>query len=179
MTLNDIIVAALAQLDRAHDAQTVELYRNRLTQFANEAQDDLALSLGLTRTERIAPNGGVIDLRMLKRSCLRVEKVEQMGHSVPFQRGRTPDQLLLPYTSIAMVTYRFSPLRLKNAADIPELPESMHPLIVSYVVGRERMGGDVATQDGANIYLSMYSAAKARLKGYLTGSDSFEIINRY
>ena len=38
MTLNDILTAALAQLDRGHDAQTLENYRVRLTQYANDAQ---------------------------------------------------------------------------------------------------------------------------------------------
>ena len=42
MTLNDILTAALAQLDRGHDAQTLENYRVRLTQYANDAQRELA-----------------------------------------------------------------------------------------------------------------------------------------
>ena len=37
MTLNNILTAALAQLDRGHDAQTLENYRVRLTQYANDA----------------------------------------------------------------------------------------------------------------------------------------------
>lgn len=37
MTLNEILTAALAQLDRGHDAQTLENYRVRLTQYANDA----------------------------------------------------------------------------------------------------------------------------------------------
>ena len=50
MTLNDILTAALAQLDRGHDAQTLENYRVRLTQYANDAQRELADALGLFRT---------------------------------------------------------------------------------------------------------------------------------
>ena len=34
MTLNDIIVSALAQLDRGHDAQTLDTWREKLTRFA-------------------------------------------------------------------------------------------------------------------------------------------------
>lgn len=51
MTLNDILTAALAQLDRGHDAQTLENYRVRLTQYANDAQRELADALGLFRTD--------------------------------------------------------------------------------------------------------------------------------
>ena len=179
MTLNDIIVSALAQLDRAHDAATVETYRRRMTQYANDAQDDLAWSLALTRTEGVVPVGGEIDLSSLARPCTRVEKIEQMGHSVPFRAGETPNRVLVPYSSSAEVTYRFMPARLEHTDDVSELNEALHPLIVSYVVARERMGGDVATQGGGNIYLSMYNAAKARLRGYLTSGDAFRITGRY
>ena len=37
MTLNDIIVSALAQLDRGHDAQTLDIWRDKFTRFANDA----------------------------------------------------------------------------------------------------------------------------------------------
>lgn len=37
MTLNDITVGALDRLDRGHDAQTLEMWRDKLTMFANDA----------------------------------------------------------------------------------------------------------------------------------------------
>ena len=52
MTLNDIIVSALAQLDRGHDAQTLDIWRDKFTRFANEAVVDLA---GLTSQEPPKP----------------------------------------------------------------------------------------------------------------------------
>ena len=42
MTLNDIIVSALAQLDRGHDAQTLDIWRDKFTRFANDGVTDLA-----------------------------------------------------------------------------------------------------------------------------------------
>ena len=179
MTLNDIIISALVQLDRGHDDATVEAYRNRLTRYANDAQDDLAQCLGLTKTEIVPAPGGVLDLNVLQRPCLRIEKIIQRGGSVPFRTGEQPDHILLPYATVAMVTYRYQLKPLVNATDVSELREHLHPLIVTYVVGRERMGGDTATQDGGSIYLSMYNAAKAKLRGYLKDSDSFKIVNRY
>ena len=41
MTLNDIIVSALAQLDRGHDAQTMDVWRDKFTRFANDAVTDI------------------------------------------------------------------------------------------------------------------------------------------
>lgn len=179
MTLNDIIVSALAQLDRAHDMQTVEIYRTRFARFANDAQNDLALTLALTRTDELEPEEGVIDLTRLPRACVRVESAEQLGRKVPFRAGETPLRVYLPYNEKARITYRFQPKSLETASDVCELPEAVHPLIVSYVVGRERMGGDVSTQGGGNIYLSMYNAAKAKLRGSQTHSDHYTIVNRY
>ncbi len=179
MTLNDIIISALTQLDRGYDAKTVEIYRTRLTQYANDGQDDLALSLGLTKTETRPAANGVMDTNTLSRRCLRVERVCQRGHEVPFRTGSLMNRILLPYEEPAEVTYRFLPNRLERANDVSELPEFMHSLIVTYVVGRERMGGDTSTQSGANIYLSMYNAAKAKLRGYIRDADSFSITNRY
>ena len=69
--------------------------------------------------------------------------------------------------------------KLETATDVSELPEAVHPLIVSYVVGRERMGGDVSTQGGGNIYISMYNAAKAKLRGSAQAGDPYTITNRY
>ena len=51
MTLNDIIVSALAQLDRGHDAQTLDTWREKLTRFANEAVLDLSEAYCPRRTE--------------------------------------------------------------------------------------------------------------------------------
>ena len=179
MTLNDIIVSALAQLDRAHDMQTVEVYRTRFAAFANDAQNDLALTLALKRTDELEPADGVVNLTALPRSCFRVESVEQLGKKVPFRAGDSPMQLFLPYSESARITYRFAPRKLEAASDVSELPDAVHPLIVSYVVGRERMGGDVSTQGGGNIYLSMYNAAKAKLRGSFSGGEAYTITNRY
>ena len=178
MTLNDILISALAQLDRGHDAETLEVYRDRLTGFANDAQSDLARALNLTRTERLTPSDGIVELSDLTRDCLKVVKVEQRGKQVQFLKGDT-GTIALPYIDEAAITYRFEPKALSLPTDVSELPEHAHGLIVSYVVGRERMAGDVSTQRGANIYLSMYEAAKARLRPHYGDRGSYTIVNRY
>ena len=157
----------------------MELYRHRFTQYANEAQNDLAEALGMKRTEGMLPHNGEVNLNSLERRCLRLESIRQLGHEVPFRTGDLPQLVLLPYTSAAEITYRYLPQPLKNADDVSELPEHLHPLIVTYCVGRERMGGDVSTQHGGNIYLSMYNAAKAKLRGWIDSDDAFKIVNRY
>ena len=61
MTLNDIIVSALAQLDRGHDAQTLDTWRDKFTRFANEAVIDLSAAWCPRRTEDFTLSGKLID----------------------------------------------------------------------------------------------------------------------
>ena len=77
MTLNEILTAALAQLDRGHDAQTLENYRVRLTQYANDAQRELADALGLFRTDKVRTSAGIVDTSLLPRRVKRIERVVQ------------------------------------------------------------------------------------------------------
>ena len=44
MTLNDIIVSALAQLDRGHDAQSLDVWRDKFTRVANDGVTDICVT---------------------------------------------------------------------------------------------------------------------------------------
>lgn len=86
---------------------------------------------------------------------------------------------LLPYDTAAEITYRYEPRTLNDNSDRSDLDDGLLGLVVNYVVGRERLGGDVSTQSGGNIYLAMFEAGKAKLRGYIRDDDSFRIVNRY
>ena len=178
MTLNDILVSALAQLDRGHDTQTMEAFRARLTCFANDAQSDLARAIGFCRTETVQPENGIVELSDLSRACIKVTRAFQHGREVRFIRDNT-GRIALPYNEAADITYICEPKPLSSPTDVSELPEHTHGLIAGYVVGRERMAGDTSTQRGANIYLSMYEAAKARLRPHPGDEASYRIVNRW
>ena len=178
MTLNDILVSALSQLDRGHDAQTLDIFRSRLTDYANDAQADLARAVCFTRTENVQTADGLIELSDLSRDCVKVESVRQRGNPVKFRRSDT-GAIELPYSGAAEITYRCLPKKLSSPTDVSELPAHTHGLIVSYIVGRERMAGDASTQRGANIYLSMYEAAKSKLIPHSGDSASYRIYNRW
>ena len=178
MTLNDILVSALAQLERGSDVQTMDAFRARLTAYANDAQADLARAIGFCRTETLRPEEGTVELSRLSRVCLKVIRAVQLGRPVRFLRDDT-GCIRLPYNDDAAITYICEPKPLSSPSDVSELPEHTHGLIVSYVVGRERMSGDVSTQRGANIYLSMYEAAKSRLRPHVGDDGSYRITNRW
>lgn len=179
MTLNDILISSLTQLGRGHDAMTIEAYRDRLTLYANDAQHDLAEAMGLFRTDTLTPSEGIIDVTALPRGCRKVICVCQLGHEVPFNSGKDSNTILLPYDTDAEITYEYEPKRLENPADVSEIDEGLHGLMVSYVVGRERMAGDVSTQRGSNLYLAMYESAKAKIRKHKGGRNSYVITNRY
>ena len=123
MTLNDILTAALAQLDRGHDAQTLENYRVRLTQYANDAQRELADALGLFRTDKVRTSAGIVDTSLLPRRVKRIERVVQLGRAVPFRCGDRTNTLLLPYDTAAEITYRYEPRTLNDNSDRSDLDE--------------------------------------------------------
>lgn len=178
MNLNDMTISALAQLDRGHDEQTLEAFRRRLTDYANEGQADLARAIGFTRTDTLPAENGLVELGELPRNCLKVKRVEQRGKPVLFKREDT-GAIGVPYTDPASITYVCEPKRMTAPSDECELPAYTHGLIVNYMVGRERMAGDVSTQRGANIYLSMYEAAKAGLRPHYGDGESYRIVNRW
>ena len=75
------------------------------------------------------------------------------------------------------MTYRYVPRSLEIPSDVPELPEYMHGLIVTYVVARERMSSDTSTQKGASAYMEIYEMLKARLIS--SGGDDCYIDNKW
>ena len=181
MTLNDIIVSALAQLDRGHDAQTMDLWRDKFTRFANDAILDLAAAAKPTRSETVNVTDGALDFNSLSRACLKPLCVKRAGKALPFQKGENNNELRLPDTpdGEAEINYQFAPRELSAATDVPELPPSCHALIVTYVVGRERASGDVSVQRGANVYFQMYEAGKRLLLPRSGGAQDHKIINRW
>ena len=179
MNLNEITVSALTQLGRSSDAANVSECRIRFSLYANQAQQELADAIGFYRTHTVPADGGVITLSRLPRVCVKVLRVVQQGHCVPFGSGDNSDRILLPYNSPALITYRCQPKKLMRSSDECELDQGVQGLIVTYVVGRERLVGDVNSQRGGNIYLSMFENAKSQLRIQRGAEDSYRIINKF
>ena len=95
MNLNEITVSALTQLGRSSDAANVSECRIRFSLYANQAQQELADAIGFYRTDTVPADGGVITLSSLPRVCVKVLRVVQQGHCVPFGSGDNSDRILL------------------------------------------------------------------------------------
>lgn len=180
MTLNDMIVAALAQLDRGHDAQTIEIWRDKLTRFANEGATDLAYAVKPIRTDTVTSDDGTVDLDALPRPAVRIERAVQNGVAVGWSRGDLSNVISTGKAGDITLTYQCLPAEMESPTDTPaEIPARYHGLIVAYMVGRERMSGDADTQRGASMYLSMYEAGRSRIKAAPDVQNGYAIVNRW
>lgn len=163
MTLNEIIISALDQLDRGHDPVTLEKWRSKLTRFANDAVLDLSVTFKPLRRENARLSGSVLDTAALDRPCIKVDNILKNGFPVRHSPMDASGIISVREVGEITVVYQYIPAELKRATDTPELPNHLHPLIALYVAGRERMSGDVSTQSGSNPYMQRYELAKARI----------------
>lgn len=177
MTLNEITTAALAQLGRSTDSQTIETWRQTFTRYANDAIKDLAETMQLYRTDTVPVVNGVINTAKLPYCCYRVLSVDD---STQFRPGNSSEEIIFDTKAdSAAVKYRYIPEAIENPSFSPGLPEHTHPLIVLYIVARERSSGDTSTQQGSGIYFELYNAEKARLRPHLGDPDAYKILNRW
>ena len=88
MTLQELLTAALQQLDRSTDAQTLETWRDKLTRYLNDAIVDLAGELRPRRTETAQISGRTLDLTLLERPCIKVLALRRTGGGCRFTTAR-------------------------------------------------------------------------------------------
>ncbi|MEA5058937.1 MAG: hypothetical protein EOM66_04250 [Clostridia bacterium] len=180
MTLNDIIVSALAQLDRGHDAQTLDIWRDKFTRFANEAVADLAKAYQPRSMETLESGDGVLDTGKFSLPCVKVLSIRRCDKVEPFAPGSVSGTIVLSGgPGKVEVCYRYTPQEMRASTDEPGLPAWCHGLIVCYVVARERASGDVSLQRGSNIYFQMYEAGKADLRPHMGEAASYRLVNRW
>lgn len=177
MTLNEITTAALAQLGRSTDSQTIETWRQVFTRYANDAIKDLAETMQLYRTDTAPVIDGVINTAKLPYCCYRVLSVDG---STRFRPGNSSEEIVFDTKAdYAAVKYRYIPKAVEDPSIPPSLPEHTHPLIVHYIVARERASGDTSTQSGSGIYFELYNSEKAKLRPHLGDPDAYKILNRW
>jgi len=179
MTLSDIIVSALEQLDRKPDPQNIAVWKGRMTRFANDAVMDLAHWLKLKRVDVAVVEGGMLDTATLPEQCVKVLSVWRNGR--PFEVRSEAGSIVLvdcPDGEVKVI-YRWIPRPMTNDTDVPAIPEHAHGLIVSYVVGRERATSDPSMQRGGNIYFELYNEGKRNLRPHLGERDNYELRNKW
>jgi len=177
MTLKEMLMGALLQLDRGTDAQTLESWRDKLTRYLNDAMIDLTSELQPRRTESLMLTNGSLDLSKLSRSCVKTIGLEKGGTRLPYYYGAATDTLRVPAVEdgLVNVTYRFMPPMLSEDEDIPELPEWSHGAMIGYAVGRERAIGDARDIVAARACFEVYNSAKRMMRAHCGEMDSYTI----
>ncbi len=181
MTLLELLTAALEQLGRATDAQTIELWRDKLTRYLNDAMIDAASAAQPRRTDPVTVSSGTVDTAELPRGCVKVLALTRDGTRVAFYYGVGTGLLHVPGVpdGPACITYRFLPKELRIDTDVPDLPAHAHSLLVTYAVARERAMGDAASLSAARQCFELYREGRRKLRRDMGEADSYRIENRY
>lgn len=175
MTLNEILVDALAQLDRSSDPAMLKRYRPAFTSYANDAVQEIADDFRLSKTESVELTDGAFSISDLSDICTKIVNIERMpwrvvGDTVHVDaRGKGE----------VVVHYRYLPATLSNDTDKPGIPEQFHRLIAPYVVARFRAGGDADTQGTASAYFAMYNQMKLKLMRQYGQHSDYQLVNIY
>lgn len=177
MTLNEILVDALAQLDRSSDPAMLERYRLAFTSYANDVVQEIADDFRLTRTESVPLVDGAFAISDLSDICTKVVDIERMPWKV-VDKNILVDCKDKDRETVT-VTYRYLPATLTNDTDIPGIPEQFHRLITPYVVARHRAGGDASTQGTASVYFSIYNERKRKLMRQYGQRSDYKLMNIY
>lgn len=181
MTLKEMLTGALQQLDRNTDSQTLELWRDKLTQYLNDAVIDLSGVLQPRRTDALALADHEVDLAQLPRTCVKVIALKRGAARLPFYYGVGTGLLHVPAVADGqvVVTYRYLPPILSADTDVPELPNWCHGALISYAVGRERASGDNMSINAAKACFEIYFEAKRNMRAVCGECDAYRIENKY
>ena len=177
MTLETIIRRALIELGRGVDAQSTEAWSERFTMFANDAVQDLAEYLELRRTDTVEVEWTTLPLSLLERPCLKVLSVKKAGTDVIFTQGASSEEIMVGTNGTLTVEYRYAPKEMANRIDEPDVPENLHPLIVSYAVYREHLTADPTMQRRADAFYQLYETGKRKARKTLGETDTYAFKN--
>ena len=179
MTLKELLTGTLQQLDRGTDAQTMELWRDKLTCYLNDALIDLSGTLQPRRTDTLPLEKGVVNLGLLPRACIKVLALSRNEKRMPFYYGVGTGMLHVPGLEDGKVeiTYRYLPAELELDTDQPDLPAWSHSALMAYAVGRERAAGDNISLSAARACFEIYYAAKRRMQRHCGEMDAYRIEN--
>ena len=181
MTLKELLTGALQQLDRGTDAQTLELWRDKLARYLNDAVIDLSGTLQPRRTDPLPLADKQVDLSGLPRPCVKVLAIHRAGERLPFYYGVGTGILHVPGArdGAVDVTYRYLPMPLEADTDEPDLPAWSHSALIAYAVGRERASGDNISLSAARACFEIYYAAKRHMLANSGELDAYRIENRF
>ncbi|MDO4544325.1 MAG: hypothetical protein Q4C01_07205 [Clostridia bacterium] len=175
--MNQIFSQALRELNRPNDNLSIAKWQEQFLRFANEAIVDIAASYRLWRKETARLQDNRLNTDNLSYACVKVLTLERDGVRIPFYYGTNSDELRtknVPDGELT-ITYRYMPPTVTTVLQSPELPACLHPLIVTFIVARERIQLDSAARSGSKVNLDLYETMKKRLRVSVATPDDQSI----
>lgn len=173
MELLTILQKSMALIGLPEDEETLELWRPRLLHWCNEGLMDLSLSLRPWYKETVQVYaGGKVYTDALAYRCVKVLGIEREGRRLTFYYDLSPQELLVPEAKegeMVDLVYRYMPQDLEEDEDVPELPESCHGMLVSYIVAREKSQLDAGAHNVGRYSMALYEKQK---QGWLKNQPS-------
>ena len=179
MTLDDIIVSALEQVECNPVSRANDKYAAQFRQYANEAVMDIADSFRLFHTDTVTVTGNTFDIQDLSRPCTKIMSIAQGGKPIAFDDGDSSGEILVGCDGDVTVKYRYVPIDMSSDSDRPDIPEYLHRLIVLYVIARYRSGGDASVQGAAGIFYSVYNEQKRKMMRHSGAPENYKLKNIY
>lgn len=178
MTLQELIVAALEELNRPTDTAETAARKAQFTRFANEALIDITSCYRLWRRDEVSVAEDRVDCSGLPQTMVKALALKRDGVRIPFYYGADANTLHTKGIAdgAAELTYRYMPAPLEELTDVPDIPEFLHPLIVTFIVARERIQLDSVAQSGSKTNLNLYETMKRRLRVLMDAPEDQSII---
>ena len=202
MNLKEIIEATLIELDRGTAADTVAMYADKFTMYANEAVNEIARRFKCCTLTFVTLQGNPVGFDVssgdFDHACKRIVRVlpasydpDTVTYTALFdERPYEFKQIVhgAPYIHVwgndvaagdpAAVEYLYVPTPMTAASleyvepDTPDIPEYMHALIPLYVRAREQCGQDPSTQGTSSAYFSLFNQAVYNLQRETLGTPN-------
>lgn len=177
MTLVDIITRALSGLGRLSDAQSMSAWKQKMLIYANDCIADLAEYLDLKRTDTVTAADGEFKLSDLQRGCRKIVKVEKDGKMLSVTESDDSKTIGVSEDGEIKVTYRYFPKEMEDDIDVPDIPEGLHRLIVTYVIYCEHRSLDPSMQGRATAFKNDYERGKMNARKKYGEGDTYNIYN--
>lgn len=184
MTLTEIMVAALNDMERGTDSQTIARHRDSFTLHANEAVRLICERYRPCKKQTLTITNSTINTANLDHTPIRIKSVTVDGSEVDFEQTFDGSGIFTldggnATAATADVIYRFSPQKLSNGKDVPEIPTYMHDMIVHYVVACARAGGDPDTQSTSSAGFQLFNRELMEIKPSHLGQPSSRKLKNY
>lgn len=165
MTLRQIIILTLNNINEDTDDLTVEEYRDSVVRAVNEAYSDICARRyqPRRRVNITIPDDGNIDATSLPADYLQICSIESKDRQPLTFSPRGKSIRVYGYSGSGVLEYIYLPERLSLDIDRPILREKDHYCLADYAAWRQLATGSAARQARGQVFYENYLRTAARI----------------